>query len=72
MFQLEEAADAVGIYVVADGGAAEFDGVFQYGLQRCVQLIEFGAFDLACGACWPDACAEEAFVCVDVAYAVQQ
>ena len=43
VFELEEAADAVGVDVVGDGGATELDGVGEDLLQRGVEAVKLGA-----------------------------
>lgn len=39
VFELEEAADAIGVYIIGDGGAAEFDGVREDVLQGDAEAI---------------------------------
>ena len=72
MFELEEAANAVGIDVVGDGGAAEGDGVVEDGEEGGAEAVELGAGEAAGVAAGPDAGAEEAFVGVDVAHAGEE
>jgi len=72
MFKLEKAAHSVGVYVVGDGGTAQGDCVLQDFLQSRVEAHELGAPDAAGHAAGADAGAEEAFVGVDVADAVEQ
>ncbi len=71
VLELEEAADAVGVDVVGDGGAAELDGVGEDLLEGGVEADELGAGEAAGVAGGADAGAEEAFVGVDVADAVE-
>ena len=71
VLELEEAADAVGVNVVGDRGAAEFDGVGEDLLECGVEAHEFGAGEFAGRAAGADGGSEEALVGVDVADAVE-
>ena len=72
MAELEEAADAVGVDVVGDGGAAELDGLAQDSDQRCAQPGELGARKARGLAARADAGEEDCLVGVDVADAVEE
>ena len=72
VLELEEAADAVGIDVVGDGGAAELNGVGEDVDKSLAEAGEFGAGEAAGVAAGTDAGVEEALVGVDVADAVEQ
>lgn len=70
--ELKEAAHAVCVDVIGDRGAAELDRLFEDCDEASAQLGEFVARE-ACGlARGANAGAEEGFVSVDVADAVQQ
>ncbi len=71
VLELKEAADAGGVDVIGDGGAAEFDGAGEDLLEGGVEAGELGAGEAPGGAAGADAGAEEGFVGVDVADAVQ-
>ena len=70
--ELEEAAGALGIDVVGDGGAAKPDGVAEDLDERGAQAGQFGAGEAGGLAGGAKAGAEEGFVGVDVADAVQE
>jgi hypothetical protein len=58
MFELKEAANAVGIDVIGYRGTAELDGVRQDLLQSCVQSSEFEPGEFAGLLAWTNSCAE--------------
>ena len=70
--ELEEAAGALGVDVVGDGGAAEADGVAEDFDQRGAQAGQLGAGEAGGLAGGADGGAEERLVGVDVADAVEQ
>jgi len=72
MLELEEAGNAVGVDVIGDGRAPQFDGLAQDGLQGGVQPIEAGASEASGHARGADSGVEEAFVGVDVADAMEK
>jgi len=72
VFQLEEAADAVGVDVVGDGRPAEFYGVGEDGDERVAEAAEFSAGKQRGQTAGTDAGAEEGLVGVDVPDAVEQ
>ena len=72
VFQLKEAARAVGIDVIGDGGASELDGVAENIDKRGAQAGEFGAGEARGLAGGTDGGAEERLVGVDVADAVEE
>ena len=72
VLKLEEAADAVGIYVVRNRGAAQLNGVVQNLAECLAETLQLGPGKPAGGAARTDAGVEEAFVGVDVAHPGQQ
>ena len=72
VLELEEAAYPVGVDIVGDGGAPKRDGVVENVDQGGAEAGELFAGELAGLAARADAGAEEAFVGVDVADAVEQ
>ena len=50
VLELEKSAHAVGIYVVADGRAAELDCVLKHGAQTQAQALQFGLGEAASAA----------------------
>jgi hypothetical protein len=70
--ELEEAADAVGVDVVGDGGAAELNGVAQDFDEGGAEPDELGAGEARGLAARADVGEEEGLVGVDVADAVEQ
>ena len=72
VLKLEKAAYAVGIHVVGDGRAAERNRMLQDFLQGRAKAVKFSALDAAGHAFGTDSGAEEAFVGVDIAHAVEQ
>jgi hypothetical protein len=72
VFELEEAADSVGVYVVGDRRTSELNGVAEDGLERGMKAQQARAGDAASDAGGADAGAEEAFVGVDVADSVKE
>jgi len=72
VFQLEEAARAVGIDVIGDGGASELDGVAENIDKRGAQAGQLGSGEAGGLAGGADGGAEERLVGVDVADAVQE
>jgi hypothetical protein len=72
VFELEEASDAVGVDVVGDGGAPELDGVFEDVAEGVAETGELGAGEATGVPTRADAGAEECFVGVDIADAVEE
>ena len=72
VMELEEAGYTFSVYVIGDGGAAEFDGVFEDFDEGGAEAGELGAGESAGVAEGSDVGVEEGFVGVDVAYAVEQ
>ncbi len=72
VLDLEEAGLTVGVDVVGNRGTAGADGRFQNGLERLAEAQQPGAGETAGPTGGADFCAEEAFVGVDVAHAVEQ
>src|SRR6185437_10016478 len=72
VMELEEAGDAIGVYIVGDGGAAEFDGVLQNVDQCGTETGELVAGEAAGLTAGTNAGAEEALVGVDIADAVEE
>lgn len=72
VLELEEAADAVGVNIVRDGGAAEFDGVAEDGLDGGVEQGQLGAGEAGGGAFGADTGAKEGLVGVDIADSVEE
>src|SRR5579884_3720811 len=72
MFKLKEASSTVRVYVVGNRGAAQTDCIFEHSLQgrvKEIQLLLFQRFGHACGT---NSGAEEAFIGINIAHAVQQ
>jgi len=72
VLELEEAADAVGIDIVGDRGAAELDGVGEHVDEGLAEAGELGAGEASGVAARTNASTKEALVSVDIAYAVEQ
>ena len=70
--ELEEAGYTFGIYVIGDGGAAEFDGMFEDFDEGGAEAGELGAGESAGVAEGSDAGVEESLVGIDVADAVEE
>jgi len=72
MLQLEEAAYAVSVHIVGDGGPAEADGALKHILQGEAQTFEFGPGEASGAAAGSDAGTEEALIRINVAHAGEQ
>ena len=70
--ELEEAGHSFGVYVIGDGGASQLDGVLEDFDEGGAESGEFVAGEASGVARGADAGAEEGFVGVDVADAVQE
>ena len=72
VMELEEAGYTFGVYVIGDGGAAEFDGVFEDFDEGGAEAGELGAGESAGVAEGSDAGVEESLVGIDVTDTVKK
>ena len=72
VLELEEAADAVGVDIIGDRGAAEPDGAFEDFAQGEAEALEFISSQAPSRSARPNAGAEETLVGVDVADAGEE
>jgi len=72
VFQLEKAANTIGVHVVGDRRAAQADGVLKNQDQGLAEPFKLGAGQPAGLTAGPNTSPEEAFVGIDVAHAGQQ
>ena len=72
VLKLKEAADAVGIDVIGDRGAAELDGVAEDVHESFAEAEEFVAGEASGLTARSDAGSEERLIGVDVANSVEQ
>jgi hypothetical protein len=70
--ELEEARYSVGVYVVGDGGASQFDRMLQDFDEGFAEAGQLGAGETSSLAEGADTGVEEGFVGVDVAYSVEE
>jgi len=72
VLELEESADAVGVDIIRDRGAAEADGMLEDLAEGLAEPLEFGAGEAAGGAARADSGMEKALVGIDVAHAGEE